>query len=326
MVLIVSSTRWIARAEIKPLSPARLMPARAAARTMDSIQRQRMEGVGCARAGSAVNSAAENADAAPRQTAAQEVARSVQPALDGSHRQRQGLRRQLLALALQVAKDDRDAVALGQPVDFFVENRPGPSSSGARASGGSRLGGPCARMLAAAARMPGLERPSAWRLDEARARASHESRAHATLRRSTRNVAWKASWASCGLRSRAEQTRRTIGPWRSTRARERELGRLGFAGGEPLEQLPVREVADRPQLIKGAKLPGRELAAWIATFRFLRLCRGSSSHLRMHKAIKRRRRFELSAIEFLTNSLRRAGKPANFKCHHRYIHSRRWSS
>ena len=38
-----------------------------------------------------------------------------------------------------------------------------------------------------------------------------------------------------------------------------QLGVVGFAGGELLEQLAVRKVADRAQLIEGAKLSGREL-------------------------------------------------------------------
>jgi hypothetical protein len=37
-----------------------------------------------------------------------------------------------------------------------------------------------------------------------------------------------------------------------------QLSMVGFTSVEPLEQLPVRKVADRPQLIKGAKLPGRQ--------------------------------------------------------------------
>ena len=56
----------------------------------------------------------------------------MQPALDGSNRKRQGLGRQFLALALQVAKDNQDAEALGQAIDFFVR---GPSMArGARAA------------------------------------------------------------------------------------------------------------------------------------------------------------------------------------------------
>ena len=34
---------------------------------------------------------------------------------------------------------------------------------------------------------------------------------------------------------------------------------FAFARGEPFEQLPVRQVADRPETKQGAKLPGRDL-------------------------------------------------------------------
>ena len=40
--------------------------------------------------------------------------------------------------------------------------------------------------------------------------------------------------------------------------RKCQLGLIGFGGGESLEQLPVREVADRAQVIEGAKLSDRE--------------------------------------------------------------------
>ena len=43
-------------------------------------------------------------------------------------------------------------------------------------------------------------------------------RTEPALRASTRNVAWKASWASCGLSRTFRQTPRTIDPWRSTKA------------------------------------------------------------------------------------------------------------
>jgi hypothetical protein len=48
-------------------------------------------------------------------------------------------------------------------------------------------------------------------------------------------------------------------PMPLNQSRECGLGQVGFAGREAFEQLPVRQVADRAQLIKGAKLPGREI-------------------------------------------------------------------
>ena len=64
----------------------------------------------------------------------------VQPAIYGSNRKRQGLGGQLLALALQVAKDDQDAEVLGQAIDFFVEDRAWLVTLGRLEQGGSLLG------------------------------------------------------------------------------------------------------------------------------------------------------------------------------------------
>ena len=47
----------------------------------------------------------------------------MQPALDRSDRQRQGLRRQKLALALQVAENDQHPEPLGKSVDLLVQDR-----------------------------------------------------------------------------------------------------------------------------------------------------------------------------------------------------------
>ena len=62
--------------------------------------------------------------AAAGQSTSQDVAGTMQAALDGSYRQPEGLRRQIVTLALQVAKDDQDTVALGKAVDLFMENGP----------------------------------------------------------------------------------------------------------------------------------------------------------------------------------------------------------
>ncbi len=78
------------------------------------------------------------------------------------------------------------------------------------------------------------------------------SRMERALRASTRKTAWNASSAWCRSRRSCRQTRRTIGPYRATRAAKAASSRRG----EPLQQLPVGQPGDRATLIERLDLPG----------------------------------------------------------------------
>ena len=141
----------------------------------------------------------------------------------------------------------------------------GQSPRGARpALGRARIGGGPRRRDMAAPRAfvrpaAGPPRPwHAWPIAEGDAMepAAPPSRALRTepaLRARTRNVAWKASSASCASSPRTcRQTRSTIGPCRSTSAvKPASVGPARAAAGhEPVQQLAVREVPDRPELVE----------------------------------------------------------------------------
>ena len=127
------------------------------------------------------------------------------------------LRRLLLGQALEAAKHDHRAIALGQAADFLVEDRgefltscvvPGPLRWLGRGPLVSTT--PCpGRRGAVGDSERDLVEPGAQRIPDPE-RAGPRSR--------TRNVAWKASRASCSSRRTDRQTRSTIGPCRSSNA------------------------------------------------------------------------------------------------------------
>ena len=191
----------------------------------------------------------------------------MQPALDGSDWQRQGLRRQLLALALQVAEDDQDAITLGEPVDFLVEDRACLGSC----SGDSRRAVLDSAALRSKARRrratPGPERPAAWPRGAARGRASRGPRGRGLSGGAPERSPGRHPGRRGGCEGGPAQTRRTMGPWRSTSAVKASSASLGFGRGEPFEQLAVGKVADRPQLDRGCESCPAANCCRIATLR-----------------------------------------------------------
>ena len=156
-------------------------------------------------------------EAAAEQPVAESFPAPRQPALDRPDRPAQMPRRLLVGAALQVAEHHRRPVAFGQPVDLLVE-QPAPA----------RRRAPTRASLHRARRMPFVpcaagRRPTGHTTrsdrppDAARGPANPAPRARGPSRTRTRNVAWKASWVSCGSASTPRQTRSTIGPCRSTR-------------------------------------------------------------------------------------------------------------
>ena len=157
-------------------------------------------------------------DAAPFETAAEQVAGAGEPAPDRADGPAEFPRRLLVRPPLEVTKDDRRAVRLREAVDLSVDRgrgRPadrGPRrrsrrARGRRRAGRSRLADSARDRRATRRATPWSQGPSRsrWRTDPARFT-------------STRKVAWKASSTSLGSRSRDRQTARTIGPWRATMA------------------------------------------------------------------------------------------------------------
>ena len=177
----------------------------------------------------------------------------MQPALDGPNRQIERLGGQLVALPLQVAKNDRDTEAIGKPVDFLVEYRPrtfeplrlderrafrlgGPALEGTPAPRG-RLdlnGQPLGDSV-----KPGPERVA--NPEPARFAQEHqECRLEGVL-------------GVVRITKQHGADAKDHGPMPLDQRNKCQLGLVGFAGGELLEQLAVRKVADRAQVDRGCE-------------------------------------------------------------------------
>ena len=74
---------------------------------------------------------------------------------------------------------------------------------------------------------------------------------------STRKVAWKASSAACSSRSTPRQTRKTIGPCRSTRASKASSAHVLMPVGEPRQQLRVGQPGEGAQVPQPMNLPAQ---------------------------------------------------------------------
>ena len=108
--------------ETRPLEAVRLVPARAAAWTINSYNGREEWAWAAREADVAEKRAIENAT--PRRVKRwRRTSRcAVEPALDGSNGQAQGVRREFLGVTLEVAENDQGAEPFGQAVDFLVEN------------------------------------------------------------------------------------------------------------------------------------------------------------------------------------------------------------
>ena len=148
---------------------------------------------------------------APDEPRPQAVAGAGEPAADGPHRPSEFLGGLVVRQAFEVTEHDGGPVLLRQAADLLVENRPLFAPVG-MVEGRSRdlgppplVGPPSGRCRSAQAE---TRRATPWSQGPSESRR----RIEADLRARIRNVAWKASWASCGSRRTSRQTRRTIGP------------------------------------------------------------------------------------------------------------------
>ena len=141
------------------------------------------------------------------------------PALDRPHRAAHPPRRLLAGVPFEVAEHDRDAVAFRESVDLVMEHLL-PSGAAllvarSAATDISPAFRSSRRRRAAADRAHDAVREATWWSQGPSESRTQRPRDFSTR---TRKVAWNASCASWGSESRARQTRRTIGPCRSTSA------------------------------------------------------------------------------------------------------------
>ncbi len=173
------------------------------------------------------------------------------------------------AQALEVVQDDRGAEPLGQPVHLVDQRRESNASANVGRPDVDRPLGRCAARCPNWCRRPATagtldagprRHPSrdARRASRRPTRAGGSSRALLT---STRNVAWKASWASCRSPSSRRQTASTIAPWRSISAVKAASAAAGSSRvEEAIQELAIGQPARARQAIQRAQSARRRAA------------------------------------------------------------------
>jgi hypothetical protein len=163
-----------------------------------------------------------------------------------------------VALALQVAKNDRDTIALGKPVDLLVENRPPPfepTCLGGRSASG--LGGPALEgSPAPCGRLDLNGQPFGDSMKPGPERVVNPELTSLAQEHQERGL--EGVLGIMGITEQHGADAEDHRPMPLNQSSKCGLGLVGFASREALEQLAVRKVADCTQLIKGAKLPGRK--------------------------------------------------------------------
>ncbi len=148
--------------------------------------------------------------------------------------------------------DPRDRIARLVRGSGSGAGRPLPEAAPARSSELSQRGRPlpCSAAFRSwnRCRVPAiLARPAARHATRCSQGPSESlTQSDPPLLRSTRNVAWNASMASCSSLRMLRQVRKTIGPCRSTIAANASSAALTTMGRKPFEELPVRQAGGDP--------------------------------------------------------------------------------
>ena len=194
--------------------------------------------------------------AGPRQPRQHRAAGAAQP-----------LRRRLGAQALEIVQHDRGAEPLGEPVDLGEQRGiVGFGFGGDRCQRTVSKGRPLDARTARDGDGVGPPRrgpapPPAGRSRPASRPPSPSGGPSRPCSPARRNVAWKASWASCGSPSSRRQTLSTIAPCRSTSAvnAASDADRV-VSGQKAFQELAIGQAAGRAQAVERAELTGRRTA------------------------------------------------------------------